>query len=170
MIEIKEITQSLQQQIHSFVKENWGSSVMVSRGKKHRLDQSPGFVALENGIIIGLITYNIEEREFEILSLDSLRENNGIGSRLLASAVRQARESNCRRIWLITSNDNLYAMGFYQKRGFDMIAIHAGAIDEARKIKPEIPAAASNGIPIRHEIEFEMNLTESSRNGQEFRM
>lgn len=59
------------------------------------------------------------------------------------------------RIWLITTNDNLNALGFYQKRGFRIKAVYPGAVDEARRIKPEIPLAASNGIPIRDEIELE---------------
>lgn len=64
----------------------------------------------------------------------------------------------CDKIQLITTNDNINAIKFYQKRGFDLLQINHSAIDEERKIKPEIPYIGQNGIPIRHEVEFEMEL------------
>ncbi|MFT3891870.1 MAG: GNAT family N-acetyltransferase [Anaerolineales bacterium] len=72
--------------------------------------------------------------------------------------VEEARTHNCKRLLLITTNDNLHAIGFYQKRGFQMAAIHRGAVDEARKIKPSIPTIGAHGIPMRDEIELEMVL------------
>ena len=69
-----------------------------------------------------------------------------------------AKKNGCRRVWLITTNDNTYAIRFYQKRGFDMAAIHRNAINESRKIKPQIPLTGFDKIPILHEIEFEMML------------
>ena len=53
---------------------------------------------------------------------------------------------------------NLNALQFYQKRGFDIVKLHINAVKQSRKIKPEIPLIGFNGIPIRHEIELEMNL------------
>ena len=94
----------------------------------------------------------------EILSLDSLKENRGIGSRLLGEAVEEARRAGCARVMLITTNDNLRALRFYQKRGFDMVRIYRNAVDESRKIKPEIPLIGDHGIPIKHEIEMEMKI------------
>lgn len=94
----------------------------------------------------------------EILSLDSLRENQGIGSALVDLAVQEARDQKCRRVVLITTNDNIRALRFYQRRGFDMSNFYRNAMDLARKLKPGIPAVGENQIPLRHEIEFEMLL------------
>jgi RimJ/RimL family protein N-acetyltransferase len=69
-----------------------------------------------------------------------------------------ARLHGCKRVWLITTNDNTHAIRYYQKRGFDLVAIHRNAIDASRKIKPQIPLTGFDGIPILHEIEFEMML------------
>ena len=63
-------------------------------------------------------------------------------------------------MWLITTNDNLNALRFYQKRGFELVAVHRHAVDESRKIKPEIPLVGENGIPIRDELGLELALNE----------
>lgn len=158
MIEYKEITHETKQQIVTFINEQWGSPEMISRGKIHRVDQLPGIIAFEEDNIVGFITFHIEHGDCEVVSLDSLQESQGIGSRLVENLVRNAREQNCRRIWLITSNDNLHAMRFYQKRGFNIVGVHVNVISEARKIQPEIPEIGNYDIPIRHEIEFELDL------------
>jgi len=113
---------------------------------------------LTDGEVKGIITYNIENNECEIVSLDSLCENVGIGSALINQVVNEAKINGCRRVWLITTNDNTHAIRYYQKRGFDMVAIHRNAVKESRKIKPQIPMTGFDGIPILHEIEFEMRL------------
>lgn len=77
---------------------------------------------------------------------------------MIDAVVRRAQKSNCSRVWLITSNDNTKAIRFYQKRGYDLKAVHPHAITEARKGKPSIPLNGFDGIPIRHEIEFEYRL------------
>ena len=59
------------------------------------------------------------------------------------------------RLWLVTTNDNLDALRFYQRRGLRITAVAAGAVDEARKIKPGIPLLGDHGIAIRDEITLE---------------
>jgi L-amino acid N-acyltransferase YncA len=100
----------------------------------------------------------IREGEFEVTSLDSLREGKGIGTQLIDRAIAEARLRKCRRLLLITTNDNLHALGFYQKRGFEIVAIYRGSVNESRKRKPSIPLVGMNGIPLRDEIELEIRL------------
>jgi DNA-3-methyladenine glycosylase I len=59
------------------------------------------------------------------------------------------------RIWLITTNDNIDALRFYQKRGYEMKTVHRYAMEVSRKTKPQIPFEGKYGIPIRDEIEME---------------
>jgi N-acetylglutamate synthase-like GNAT family acetyltransferase len=77
---------------------------------------------------------------------------------LIDKAIEEARIRGCRRLFLITTNDNLNALGFYQKRGFEIVAIYRGAVNESRKRKPSIPQVGMNGIPLRDEIELEIKL------------
>jgi ribosomal protein S18 acetylase RimI-like enzyme len=144
--------------VNSFIIENWGSPIMISKGKSHSIDQLPGYVVKKNNRIVGLITYQINGNRCEIVSLDSLFENHGIGSRLVNLVIEEAVKSGCKRCWLITSNDNTRAIKFYQKRGFDLVALHVNAIDEARRLKPEIPLTGFDNIPIKHELEFELKI------------
>jgi ribosomal protein S18 acetylase RimI-like enzyme len=54
-----------------------------------------------------------------------------------------------------TTNDNLNALRFYQRRGFRIMGVHPGAVNEARRLKPSIPAIGAYGIPICDEIDLE---------------
>ncbi|MFC0214263.1 GNAT family N-acetyltransferase [Paenibacillus chartarius] len=131
----------------------------MSRGKVHRVNELQGYAALLNGVIKASVSYYVDNWECEIVSLESAMQNQGLGSKLVQLVVEQAKERQCKRVWLITSNDNVRAIRFYQKRGFDMKAIHYDAITEARKLKPAIPLIGDDGIPVRHEVEFEMILS-----------
>jgi ribosomal protein S18 acetylase RimI-like enzyme len=144
--------------LRQFWIEHWGSEEMITRGKVYHPEQLDGFVVENDGEWIGLLTYVIEGGECEVMSLDSLREGQGIGSKLIDQAMEEARTRGCRRLFLITTNDNLNALGFYQKRGFEIAAIHRGALNESRKRKPSIPLIGYNNIPLRDEIELEMLL------------
>jgi len=158
MFEIKEIDNRVRDQVIQFITSNWGAPKIISRGKVHYIDQLSGYVVLDEDKIIGLITYNIEKDECEIVSLDSVKENQGIGSQLIEQVENKAKMDGCRRTWLITTNDNLRAIRFYQKREYDLKTLHRNAVNEARKLKPEIPFIGYDNIPIRHELEFEKKL------------
>lgn len=155
MYEIIPICDELRKDVVDFISDNWGSPIIVSKGKVHFADILEGYAAVENGEIDGVITYSIENGECEIVSLDSLVENQGIGSNLINKVIEKAKENKCRRVWLITTNDNTKAIRYYQKRGFYMEEIHINAIQRSRKLKPQIPLYGFDNIPILHEIEFE---------------
>jgi N-acetylglutamate synthase-like GNAT family acetyltransferase len=144
--------------VAALLKEYWASTEIVTRGRVHQADRLPGFIAEVDHRPVGLLTYHVADNQCEIVSLNSLREGMWIGSSLLDAAKKAARAAGCRRMWLITTNDNLAALGFYQKRGWRLVAIHRDALKESRRLKPEIPAVGIDGIPVRDEIELEMLL------------
>jgi ribosomal protein S18 acetylase RimI-like enzyme len=138
--------------------ESWGSNELVSRGRIHLGDQLPGFIAYLIDEPVGLCTYYIEEGQCEIVSLNSYQENQGVGSALINAVIDVSSKADCHRIWLITTNDNLHALKFYQKFGFHLVRIYPNAIEASRKLKPLIPQTGNHGIPIRDEIELEILL------------
>jgi ribosomal protein S18 acetylase RimI-like enzyme len=155
---IRTIQESDRPQIAEILKEYWGTPKIISRGVAHNADLLPGFIAFANGRIIGVLTYKIIGDNCEIVTLNSLRENIGIGNALILEAQQAAQVLGCKKLWLITTNDNLSAIRFYQKRGFRIAAIHVGAIEKSRQLKPEIPLLGDDDIPICDEIEMEMPI------------
>ena len=158
MISVRQLTVDDLPRLREFWKENWGDEFVVAHGVIYYPDTLDGFIALDGNEWIGEITYAFLENECEIVSLDSARQGMGVGTMLIHNVVEEARKKDCRRIFLITTNDNLNALGFYQKRGFELVAVHRGAINESRKIKPGISLIGANNIPLRDEIELEMLL------------
>ena len=155
---IKIISHENRKQVNNFIMSNWHSLDMAVRGEVVDMTVMEGFIAYYEENIIGLVTYRIEDNECEIMSLDSLRENQGIGTALVNKVVETAKKEKCIKVKLITTNDNINALCFYQKRGFDMVHLYHNAVDTARRLKPSIPMLGDFDIPIKHEIEFEMDL------------
>jgi GNAT superfamily N-acetyltransferase len=145
-------------QISGFWREHWGDDFVVAHGVIYRPEYLDGFIAMDGSRWVGLVTYELREADCEIVSLDSLRAGRGIGSHLIEAVTAEARRAGCKRVFLITTNDNLEALGFYQKRGFALVGVHRGALAESRKRKPAIPLIGMHGIPLRDEIELEMVL------------
>ena len=85
-------------------------------------------------------------------------EGQGIGSSLMDAVKKAAISAGCGRLWLITTNDNMSALRFYQKRGFRLAALYLNALDRSRLLKPQIPLFGKDGIPLRDEIELDMSL------------
>lgn len=146
-------------QVPEFVRRHWRTDKIVVHGQVFSPAELAGVGAFEANTLVGLVTYNLEGEDLEIVTLASDRPGKGLGSQLLASAVELSRQARLRRLWLITTNDNLNALRFYQKRGFSLVAVHRGAVEKSRRIKPEISLVGEHGIPIRDEVELELMLT-----------
>jgi ribosomal protein S18 acetylase RimI-like enzyme len=136
----------------------WGSTTVVSRGREHDAAALPSLVATAGEELVGLATYELDGDACQIVTLEAFRPQAGIGSALLAAIADHGRSHGCRRLWLVTTNDNLDALRFYQRRGMRLTAVHAGAVDAARALKPEIPRIGNHGIPIADELELELEL------------
>jgi len=164
---IRNLSHNDQSWVKRFLVEHWEDSRIVTPYTIHQADQLPGFMAiytgddkLRQGEIVGLITYHIQGNRCEIVSLDSLIEALGIGSALIDSVQRAAKAKDCHCLWLVTSNDNLLALRFYQKRGFQLSHLHRNAMERVRLIKPSVPLIGNDGIPLRDLFELEMVLPE----------
>ncbi|WP_206923010.1 GNAT family N-acetyltransferase [Alicyclobacillus suci] len=157
-ITYREKTPGDEEALARFFEQSWGEPIMVSGGEVHDLLKCDTIVAESNNQFYGVLTYKIQETSCEIISIDAVKKYRGIGTRLLEKLIEVAKRHRCTKIRLVTTNDNLEAIRFYQRRGFYMTAIHRGAVDEARKLKPSIPKSGDFGIPIQDEIEFERRI------------
>lgn len=136
----------------------WGSEEMVSRGKLIQLNDLPGFIAEEDGRKVGLVTCRIEGQKCEIVSINSLTPGKGIGNMLLGKVEETAEESGCKKLVVITTNDNQKALVFYEKNGFTITLVRKDIMEEYRKLKPEIPLMGIDGILLTDEIELEKTI------------
>lgn len=150
---IQVIEEETRSQVKAFFTRHWGSSQMVKSTGVHDCSLLDGFYAINDDYeIIGLITYHMTSQTCEIISLDSLEEGKGIGSRLMQVVEEKAAQQKCDLLTLVTTNDNEHAIRFYQHRGYTITQVIPNAVDLARKIKPEIPLYNEKGVPIKDEI------------------
>lgn len=158
MIHIEQIHGQMSSELQERLAGTWGSSVLVTRGKNHDPADLMGFIATDEvtGRLAGIALFRVTQQEMELVALDSVFQRRGIGTRLLESVIAHFRDNGFKRLWLIATNDNINAIRFYQKRGFDLCAFYKDGIMKARTTKPQIPPVGYDGIPIRHELEFEM--------------
>ena len=142
----------------AFIRERWGDPGIISNGTLHNSEQLSAIRATDGADLYGVATWFPNNGSIELVTLDSLKPGRGVGTALIDAVVKVAREARSNRLWLITSNDNIEAIRFYQKRGWRLSALRPGAMIENRRLKPAIPEVGNHGIPIRDEIELEYPL------------
>jgi len=156
-IEVRSATPADANFVRTALERSWGSTIVVARGEAIDASSLAALVAWRDDESVGLLTYRPgpSSAQWEIVSIDAFFGGAGVGTSLLSAVRALAREHGVGRLWLVTTNDNMRAIRFYQRRGFDLVAVHRDAITAARKLKPSIPLEA-DGIPLRHELEFEL--------------
>jgi len=156
----RSLTDEDREWVSQFIIEHWGADVVVAHQTLFLPAQLPGIKVESEGQVVGLITFQVIGSSCEIITIDSLQTGQGTGSKLIEMVKEVAIRAGCHRLWLVTTNNNINAIRFYQKRGFRICAVHPDAVDYSRMIKPEIPLVdEKNGIPILDELELEMILT-----------
>jgi GNAT superfamily N-acetyltransferase len=142
-------------EVERFLAERYSARV----ARLGRLEDSlahPALVAERDGRLEGVLTYVVDGDSCEVLTLHAAERLGGVGTALLRAVEEIASGAGCTRLWLITTNDNVDALRFYQRRGFRLAALHLGAVDDSRaRLKPEIPPRGEYGIDLRDELVLE---------------
>jgi GNAT superfamily N-acetyltransferase len=141
------------------VAELWGSEEVAVHGDLLRPGELPGFIAERARRVAGLLTYQLVGDTLEIVTLNAIDRRAGIGTLLIEATVRTARHFRCRDIRLTTTNDNVDALRFYQRRGFRLAELRPGAVDRSRQDKPQIPRVGDYGIPLHDEIDLTLRVS-----------
>jgi GNAT superfamily N-acetyltransferase len=140
-----------------------GSTRVARLGRLEQALDHPALLAVDNGRVAGVLTYILGTPSAEILTLHADRQWGGVGTALTGAVERIAVDAGCRRLFLITTNDNVDALRFYQRRGFRLAELHPGAVDRSRgTLKPEIPHVGSYGIPLRDELVLDKDLRDEN--------
>ncbi len=100
----------------------------------HPLDHPALVAETADGQLLGMLTYVPQQdwQQCEILTLHADEQWRGAGTALIEAAGQLARQQGCARLWVITTNDNVDALRFYQRRGFCLVRVHRGAVTDTR--------------------------------------
>ena len=156
--EILQLDSVLREKVLPVLEKTWGSVYLAINGKLWDSRTMPGFAAVSGDDVIGYLLYEFHDDICEIMVLESVLENIGAASALIERVKRTAKSNRVSKVIVQTSNDNIRAFRFYQRRGFTIREFRLGAMDDARRLKPSIPLIGEDGIPLRDEIEFETEV------------
>lgn len=150
MIRVRPIREDEREWVRVRIAERWSSPTVVAHGVVYEPASLPGLVAEDAGGPVGLLTYNVEGDECEIVTIDAFDDGRGVGTALIDAAKALGHS----RLWLITTNDNTRAQHFYEHVGFSLVRLHEGAVEHSRRLKPEIPLVCGrrNADPRRTRI------------------
>ena len=132
----------------------WGAAELAVHDGVFYPAALPGFIAERAGRIAGLVTFEVRQGILEIATINALDLYQGIGTSLIDAVRAEAKRLGCHQVMLTTTNDNIGALRFYQRRGFRLAAVRPGAVDRTRRRKPDIPRTGDFGIPLRDEIDL----------------
>lgn len=138
--------------LENFMTLNWGGEPLIVHGKKYFVKNLEGYLGFYQDECIAFLLFERQEIDWEIIVLEVMSKFSGIGTKLLNALFDEAKKNNCPQIHVMTTNDNLDALRFYQRRGFVLSDIFLNVVDYARTLKPTIPALGDYNIPIRDEI------------------
>jgi len=158
-MKIIKLTDEYKVEVERIATDSWGGVQVAVHHELFDLRELPCLIAVsEVQKLLGYCYYRFAENECEIMAIESISPNNGVGTALVKAMIKITIDEKCKRLYLQTTNDNTHAFRFYQKRGFTMCHIRWNELDYSRKIKPVIPLLGEEGIPLQHEIEFELVL------------
>ncbi len=162
MITVRPLTEEDASWKEELLRRVWGGTTVARKGKVVEVLPLEGIVALEGTEPVGLLTYALRDGEFEIVTIQAEREGIGVGRALMDAALARARALDAGRVWLTTTANNARAISFYQRWGMDLVAFYRNGVARSRLVKPSIPLVDHNGVPIRHELEFELRLARAA--------
>ncbi|XVV08195.1 GNAT family N-acetyltransferase [Actinoplanes sp. CA-131856] len=145
--------------VTALLTRSWGTPTVVAHGVRYDASALPALIAWRDGEPAGLLTYRLGTDGLEIVTFDALTRHQGVGTALLDAVIKVAHDHHATRVWLITTNDNLDALRFYQRRGLRITGVSPGAVDEARRLKPSIPLTGDYGIEIHDELTVALTLS-----------
>ncbi|WP_422332997.1 GNAT family N-acetyltransferase [Rhodococcus sp. (in: high G+C Gram-positive bacteria)] len=139
--------------------DNQHTTQVARRGALVDVRKQPALLASTEDEVVGVLLYDVVDKDCEIVHMRASGQWGGVGTALVDRVVEVARAQGCSRLWLVTTNDNIDAVRFYQRRGFRLSAVRCGAVDEARRtLMPQIPEVGNYEIPLRDELEFERDI------------
>ena len=146
--------------LRALLDDRWGGPSQAYGGELVDAAGAAGLLALgRDDRPAGILLHRPLDGAREIILLEAFAPGHGVGTALVEACAAEARAAGAARLRVVATNDNLVALRFYQRRGFHLVALRRGAVDDARRrLKPAIPLLGEAGIPIRDELELQRDL------------
>ena len=110
----------------------WGATAVARLGELVEAAGCPGFVAVVDDERAGLLTYVRRGDEIEVLTLHVASQGTGVGRALMDALWAEAQRAGVDRVWLVTTNDNVRAIAFYQRWGLDLVELISEGVADSR--------------------------------------
>ena len=101
---IRSLNANDRNRVRELITQRWGAEIVVAHHVVYRPHELAGFAASRGDEIVGLVTLHVVGNACEIVTLDAMQSGAGIGTALVEAAKTFARQANCTRLWLITTN------------------------------------------------------------------
>ena len=153
----REATPGDQRSVLELFRRDFGRTSIATFGEVVPLESTAAIVADMQGEISGALAWRPRENALQIVALatDPMWQRSGVGGYLVAEAEVVARRNGADRIVLATTNDNLPALYFYQRRGYRITEV----VRDAWRDHAELVIAAGFGdIPVLDELRLEKKL------------
>jgi GNAT superfamily N-acetyltransferase len=153
---VREATDADRAAARELFRRDFGRTNIVAFGEVMDIDAMPMLVAFLEADLSGALVYRLLGDALHIVALatDPMSQRAGVGGYLVAEAELLARRLSLARLIVATTNDNVPAMYFYQRRGYRLTdLVTGGVLAHTRDAH-----AGFAGIPVRDEIRLEKRL------------
>jgi GNAT superfamily N-acetyltransferase len=153
---VHEATDADRALVRDLFERDFGRRDIIAFGEVMNIEEMPALVAVMHEEVSGALAYRLHGNGLHIVALatDALWQRSGVGGHLVAEAELLARRLSLGRVVVTTTNDNLPALYFYQRRGYRISAVVPGSV-LAHTGQERIGFA---GIPVRDEVQLEKPL------------
>lgn len=153
---VREATDADRLAARELFQRDFGRTKIVAFGELMDIDQMPALVAIRHRDPAGALAYRLLGEALHIVALatDPMWQRSGVGGHLVAEAELLARRLKLGRVVVATTNDNLPALYFYQRRGYRLTGV---AIDSVIAHTKEVHPGFG-GVPVRDEMRMEKRL------------
>jgi ribosomal protein S18 acetylase RimI-like enzyme len=143
--------------VRDLFRRDFGRTQIIAFGEVMNVDEMPALVATMHQDVSGALAYRLLGDGLHIVALatDATWQRSGVGGHLVAEAELLARRLRLAKVVATTTNDNLPALYFYQRRGYRMTAlVPAGILAHTHE-----ELSGFGGIPVRDEVHLEKLLS-----------
>jgi ribosomal protein S18 acetylase RimI-like enzyme len=153
----REATAAEQDAALELFRRDFGRTSIASFGEVIPLSETSTIVAEMQGDVSGALAWRPRENALQIVALatEPMWQRSGVGGHLVAEAEVVARRTGATRVVLATTNDNLPALYFYQRRGYRITDVVRDAWRDHAELTIGVGFAS---IPVLDELRLEKTL------------